>query len=71
MAINNQPTIEPQTVTGIFTKYLAKTLPLAFDESMSYYECLCALLEYLNDTIVPDINNTNAGLSELQGFYIS
>ena len=68
--INNQPTIQPRTVTGIFTKYIAKTLPLAFDESMSYYECLCALLEYLNETIVPDINNTNDGLSELQGFYL-
>lgn len=67
--INNQPTIEPRTITGIFTKYIAKTLPLAFDESMSYYECLCALLEYLNDTIVPDINNVNAGLAELQTFY--
>lgn len=70
MAINNQPTIEPRTITGIFTKYIAKTLPLAFDESMSYYECLCALLEYLNETIVPDINNTNEGLSELQTFYL-
>ena len=68
--INNQPTIQPRTVTGIFTKYIAKTLPLAFDESMSYYECICALLEYLNETIVPDINNTNAGLSELQTFYL-
>lgn len=68
--IDNQPTIKPRTVTGIFTKYIAKTLPLAFDESMSYYECLCALLEYLNDTIVPDINNTNDGLSELQTFYL-
>ena len=70
MAINNQPTIQPRTVTGIFTRYIAKTLPLAFDESMSYYECLCALLEYLNETIVPDINNTNEGLSELQEFYL-
>lgn len=70
MAINNQPTIEPRTITGIFTKYIAKTLPLAFDESMSYYECLCALLNYLNETIVPDINNTNEGLSELQEFYL-
>lgn len=68
--INNQPTIKPQTVTGIFTKYIAKTLPLAFDESMSYYECICALLEYLNETIVPDINNVNDGLSELQEFYL-
>ena len=70
MAINNQPTIKPRTVTGLFTKYIAKVIPLAFDESMSYYECLCALLEYLNETIVPDINNTNDGLRELQEFYI-
>ena len=68
MAINNQPTIEPRTITGIFTKYIAKTIPLAFDESMSYYECLCSLLEYINDTIVPDINNVNDGLSELQNY---
>ena len=70
MAINNKPTIQPVTVTGIFTRYMAKTLPLAFDESMSYYECLCAMLEYLNETIVPDINNVNNGLSELQTFYL-
>lgn len=69
MSINNTPTIEPRQVTGIFTDYIAKTLPLAFDDSMSYYECLCALLKYINDTIVPDINNTNSGLSELQTFY--
>lgn len=69
MAINNKPTIQPVIVTGIFTRYIAKTLPLAFDESMSYYECLCAMLEYLNETIVPDINNVNNGLSELQTFY--
>lgn len=69
MAINNNPSIEPQTITGIFTNYIAKTLPLAFDDSMSYYECLCALLEYINEDVVPDINNTNAGLSELQTFY--
>ncbi len=69
MAINNEPTIQPRTVTGIFTNYIAKVLPLAFDDSMSYYECLCALLNYINDTIVPDINNTNDGLGELQEFY--
>lgn len=67
--IDNKPTIKPRTVTGIFTRYIAKTIPLAFDESMSYYECLCALLEYINQTIVTDINNVNEGLEELQEFY--
>ena len=69
MAINNEPTIQPRTVTGIFTNYIAKVLPLAFDDSMSYYECLCALLNYINDTVVPDLNNVNDGLGELQEFY--
>lgn len=70
MAINNQPTIKPITVTGIFTRYIAKTIPLAFDESMSYYECLCALLDYLNEKVMPDLNNVNSGLEELQNFYV-
>lgn len=70
MAINNEPTIKPRTITGIFTGYIAKVLPLAFDDSMSYYECLCALLKYINETVVTDINNTNDGLAELQQFYL-
>lgn len=69
MSINNEPTIQPRTVTGIFTNYIAKVLPLAFDDSMSYYECLCALLNYINNTVVPDLNNVNDGLAELQEFY--
>ena len=64
----NKPSFTPTTVTGIFTRYIAKTIPLAFDESMSYYECLCALLKYLNETIVPDVNNLNTGLSELYSY---
>ena len=67
--IDNQPTIKPRTVTGIFTRYIAKTLPLAFDESMSYYECLCALLEYINTKVIPALDNNAAGLLELQEFY--
>ena len=66
MAINNKPTIQPRTVTGIFTNYIAKVLPLAFDESMSYYECLCALLDYINKTIVPAENTNAAAIAELQ-----
>lgn len=70
MSINKEPTIKPQTITGIFTRYIAKTIPLAFDESMSYYECICALLEYINKTVMPDLNNVNEGLEELQSFYL-
>ena len=67
--INNQPTIEPQTVTGAFLRYIAKTIPLAFDESMSYYECICALRDYINQ-FIENLNNVNDGLGELQEFYL-
>ena len=70
MSINNKPTIKPQTLTGIFTRYIAKTIPLAFDESMSYYECLCALLDYINKTVIPNLNNVNEGLEEVQNLYL-
>ena len=33
--------------TGLFTNYIYKAIPLAFDESMSYYEQLCNLVYYL------------------------
>ncbi|MEE1125354.1 MAG: hypothetical protein U0L18_05380, partial [Acutalibacteraceae bacterium] len=70
MAINNQPTIKPRTVTGLFTKHIAKVIPLAFDESMSYYECICALLDYINKNVIPALDNNAEGLEELQEFYI-
>ena len=38
--------------TGLFTNYIYKAIPLAFDESMSYYETLCGLLNYLQNTII-------------------
>ena len=52
--------------TGIFTNYIYKAIPLAFDESMSYYETLCALLYYLKNTIIPTVNNNADAVIELQ-----
>ena len=37
---------------------ISKTLPLAFDESLSYLEMLCATLDKLNETIVQVNANT-------------
>ena len=51
---------------GLFCNYIFKAIPLAFDESMSYYECLCGLLSYLKNTVIPAINNNADALIELQ-----
>ena len=55
--------------TGLFTNYIYKAIPLAFDESMSYYETLCGLLYYLKNTIIPTVNNNADAVAELQSLY--
>ena len=59
----NVEKIEP---TGLFTNYIYKAIPLAFDESMSYYETLCGLLSYLKDTVIPTLNNNADAIIEVQ-----
>ena len=59
----NVEKIEP---TGLFTNYIYKAIPLAFDESMSYYETLCGLLSYLKDTVIPALNNNADAIIEVQ-----
>ena len=68
----NNPSIDVVKApeTGLFTNYIYKAIPLAFDESMSYYETLCALLSYLKDTIIPTVNNNADAVSELQNLYV-
>ena len=58
--------VEKIKPTGIFTNYIYKAIPLAFDESMSYYECLCGLLSYLKDTVIPALNNNADAILEVQ-----
>lgn len=64
--MNNVEKIKP---TGLFTNYIYKAIPLAFDESMSYYETLCGLLSYLKDTVIPTVNNNADAVAELQTLY--
>ena len=76
MAIQNQnlpdnPQIEviKSGKTGLFTNYIYKAIPLAFDESMSYYETLCGLLNYLKNVVIPTVNNNADAVAELQALY--
>lgn len=55
--------------TGLFTNYIYKAIPLAFDESMSYYETLCGLLNYLKNVVIPTVNNNADAVAELQTLY--
>ena len=72
MNIENKPQIEvlKPKCSGIFTNYIYKAIPLAFDESMSYYETLLGLLHYLKYTILPTLNNNADAIIKLQNLYI-
>ena len=39
-----------------FTAYMQKVIPLAFNESLSYYEQLCLILNYIKNKITPSLN---------------
>lgn len=49
-----------------FCCYVAKTIPLAFDESLSYYECCAALKAYLQNIIIPAINEDKEAINGIQ-----
>lgn len=49
-----------------FVRYCAATIPTVFDDSLSYYECLCALWKWLQDNVIETINNNAAITEELQ-----
>ena len=67
----NNPNVEiiKANESGIFTNCIFKAIPVAFDESMSYYETLCGLLYYLKEVIIPTVNNNADAVAELQGLY--
>lgn len=47
-----------------FVKFVASAVPMVFDNSLSYYEALCALWKWLQDDVIDVINN-NASVTEL------
>lgn len=46
-----------------FVRFVASAVPMVFDNSLSYYECLCALWKWMQDNLVDVINN-NATVTE-------
>ena len=49
--IEKAPNVPP------FVQYCAMLIPTVFDDSLSYYEALCALSKWLQDNVITVINN--------------
>lgn len=48
-----------------FKFWCQKVLPLVYDDSLSYYEVLCKVVDYINN-IIADMQTTNTEITELQ-----
>lgn len=46
-----------------FVRYCSAIIPTAFDDSLSYYEALCAIWKWLQDNLV-DVVNNNAAVTD-------
>ena len=74
MGIDFTPNQSEYKNLGTFRFWCQKVLPLAYDDSVSYYELLCKVLQYLNDTIVnisfagEDIAKLYTAYELLQGY---
>ena len=49
--------IVPAAPVPPFVTFVASAVPMVFDNSMSYYEALCALWKWLQDDVIDVINN--------------
>lgn len=45
-------------------------LPSSYVESLSYYECILWLCNYLQNTVIPAINNNGEAVEELQELFV-
>lgn len=67
--INNPtPEIGPYTKLTPFRFWCQKVLPLVYDESLSYYELLCKVVDYLNKTM-EDVDNMIDDMGEFRDAY--
>lgn len=61
--MNPDDKIQKAPMVPPFVRFVASAIPMVFDDSLSYYEALCALWKWLQDDVVNVINN-NAAVTE-------
>ena len=71
--ITNNPEVPSQIVAKVsFPKWINQLgiIPTTYKNSMSYYECLAWLCKYLEETVIPTVNQNGEAVEELQALYI-
>lgn len=68
------PTLGNYTTLTPFRYWCQKVMPLVYDDSLSYYELLCKVVDYLNktmedvETLHDDVTNLHTAYEELQSY---
>lgn len=74
MAVDYTPTLGNYTELKPFRYWCQKVLPLVYDDSLSYYELLCKVVDYLNktmedvETLHDDVEGLHDAYEQLQTF---
>ena len=62
--VPSPPTLTFPDTVGPFRVFCQKVLPAVYDDSLSYYELLCKVVDYLNKTM-SNVNDLNAETTNL------
>ena len=71
--ITPNPSVPSQIVAEVkFPRFINNLgiIPTSYKDSMSYYECLAWLCKFLEETVIPTLNQNGTAVEELQGLYI-
>lgn len=71
--ITPNPSVPSQVVQEVkFPKFVNNLgiIPTSYKDSMSYYECLAWLCKYLEETVIPTLNQNGSAVQELQELYV-
>lgn len=66
---NFNPNVVIPARTESFRFWCQKVLPLVYDDSLSYYELLCKVVDYLNNTM-SDVNTLGTNVNNINKAYI-
>lgn len=66
---NFKPSRENQNDLTPFRFWCQKVLPLVYDDSLSYYELLCKVIDYLNKTM-ENVTNLNTDMNNLYKAFV-
>ena len=71
--ITPNPSVPTQVVAEVkFPRWINNLgiIPTSYKDSMSYYECLAWLCKFLEETVIPSVNENGEATQELQNLYI-